>query len=478
VKELTGLLATFSLLVIFYLSLQNWRISVKTILILVVIEGALRKWLLPQSSQFIYFLKDIVLLGAYLRYYFFSPSESGFRIKGNPGAEALISVVLLVTGWCLFQAFNPSLGSPIIGIFGLRGYLFYIPLLWMLPNLFRSEEELYQFLRSYLLLVIPVGLLAIVQFFSPPSSPLNVYTQDIQLGVATFGDGNSINARVTGTFSYIVGYSTYAFFSFGLAVPLLIVKQSLWWRWATIAELVLILGTSFMSGSRGLYYSEILFLIGYVVAQLLTNPIVMNQLIKQFTVPVIAITSAILIWFQSAINALQYRITSNNDVSGRVMGGFTEPFDFIWIKGLDSYGLGATHQATPALRSALDLPIGENIPVFYEGEFGRIALEIGPLGFLLWYLLRIILIFLMWRTFIKLKRPLLRQLALSAFLIHTLHFSGQLVFNHTLLVYYWFLAGFIFLLPKLEQIETWKQQQKLLQLQNVSDAYFPDTSYR
>jgi hypothetical protein len=38
-------------------------------LILVVLEGALRKWVLPQASQFIYFLKDFVLIGAYLRYF-------------------------------------------------------------------------------------------------------------------------------------------------------------------------------------------------------------------------------------------------------------------------------------------------------------------------------------------------------------------------------------------------------------------------
>lgn len=474
-KDFIGVLAPVAILLILYLSVQNWRNSIKTILVLVVIEGVLRKWVLPQGSQFIYFLKDIVLIGAYLRYYIFSSTEKTFRIKGNSAAETIASVILLLTAWCLLQVFNPTLGSPIIGIFGIRGYLLYIPLIWMLPNLFRSEEELYRFLRAYLLLVIPVGLLAVAQFFSPPSSPLNVYAQDLKLDVATFGDGNSTNVRVTGTFSYIAGYSVYAIISFALLVPLLAVQQSRWWRWATMAELLLIIGTSFMNGSRGLFFSEILFLIGYFGAQLLTNLKTVVPLIKQFIVPIIAITVATITWFQPAINSLLFRINSNNDLSSRISGSFIKPFEFMKLKGLDSYGTGATHPAVSVLRSILNLPLGETIPVYYESEMGRIVLEIGPIGFLLWYLLRLILIYLLWRTFLKLKRPLLRQLALSAFLIHALQFNGLLVFNHTLLVYYWFLAGFIFLLPRLEQIENWKQQQEFF---NGPDTYRPHTSYR
>ncbi|MEH1903999.1 MAG: hypothetical protein V7L04_21960 [Nostoc sp.] len=474
-KEYIAVLAPFAILLILYLSVQNWRTSIKTILVLVVIEGALRKWVLPQGSQFIYFLKDIVLIGAYLRYYIFSSTEKTFRVKGNSAAETIASVILLLTGWCLLQVFNPSLSSPIIGIFGIRGYLLYIPLIWMLPNLFRSEEELYKFLRSYLLLVIPVGLLAVVQFFSPPLSPLNVYTQDIKQDIATFGDGNSTSVRVTGTFSYILGYSVYAIISFGLLVPLLAIQQSQWWRWATIAELLLIIATSLMNGSRSVFYTEILFLIGYFGAQLLTNLKTAILLIKQFTVPIITVAVATVTWFQSAINSLLFRINSNHDISGRISGSFIEPFEFMKLKGLDSYGPGATHPATSVLRKILNLPLRETIPVYYESEMGRIVLEIGPIGFFLWYLLRVILIYLLWRTFLKLKRPLLRQLALSAFLIHAIQFSSQIVFNHTLLVYYWFLAGFIFLLPRLEQIENWKQQQEYF---NDSETYRADTSYR
>ena len=94
----------------------------------------------------------------------------------------------------------------------------------MLPNLFQSEEELYKFLRSYLLLVIPVGILGIAQFLSPPSSPLNIYANEEGLAKATFGATNLV--RVTGTFSYLSGYAVYLIVSFGLLIPMLSINQS------------------------------------------------------------------------------------------------------------------------------------------------------------------------------------------------------------------------------------------------------------
>ena len=53
------------LLLIVSLSSLNWRRSLKTVLVLVVLEGALRKWVLPQASDLLYFLKDFILINAF-----------------------------------------------------------------------------------------------------------------------------------------------------------------------------------------------------------------------------------------------------------------------------------------------------------------------------------------------------------------------------------------------------------------------------
>ena len=467
-KLLIGLVA---ILVIIYISSLNWRRTLKALFALLIIEGAVRKWVLPQASDLIYFLKDFVLLGAYLSYYGSSASARRLPIKNDP----ITIIIFLVAAWCLFQAFNPSLGSPMVGFFGMRGYLFYLPLMWIIPTLFQSEEELYKFLRSHLLFLVPVCLLGIAQFFAPASSPLNVYAPGEVTSAATFGVTSSV--RVTGTFSYISGYSVYLLVCFSLLIPLLASSQYKWWKLASVIEIFLLTVNSFMTGARGLIIGEVLFLFGYLFFLAFTRPISTVRFLRQLLPLAIVVAIVAPIWFRPAINAFWLRTTSNQDVSGRIVGSFTQPFEFIKYKELDGYGTGATHQAAPALKKALGLPSGEVIPTYYESEMGRVILELGPVGFFLWYGLRVSIIIALWLVFWKLKRAFLRHLALAAFIIQVIQINGQLVFHHTFSIYYWFLSSFIFLLPRLEQVENWHREQQLLQ-EDVSSTYFPDSPYQ
>lgn len=440
---------------IIYVSSLNWRRAVVAALVIAVLEGALRKWVLPQASQLIYFLKDFVLLGAYISY-FTAPKATGhYKIRNS----TVLFLIRLMFAWCVFQAFNPSLGSPIIGFFGLKNYFFYMPLMWMLPSMFSTEEDLYRFVRSYMVLLIPVALLAIAQFFSPPDSPLNVYAWgEESLGIAVGGDLKSV--RVTGTFSYIVGYTVYFGACLCLLLPLLSLSQPPLWRWLTIGELLLIAATSFMTGARGFIITAVFLIGGFIAFQGSSGFSALYRTVKKLVLPGLIAFVVVAFGFQSAVNSLWLRFTQNQDLSQRITGGSLEAFTNFQFKGLDGFGVGATFQANPIIRSLLGLPPGEEIPVFFEGEMGRIALEVGPIGFFLWYGIKLFLLFLLFRTFWTLKRPFLKQLALSAFLLQVVNFTGQLVNNHTANLYHWFFFGFIFLLPQLEQNATWQASQR------------------
>ena len=461
----------FAGVIIFYLSALKWRQSVKAVFLLLVFEGALRKWVLPQASEMIYFLKDVVLLGAYLNFYGFSAPKEKLP---NP-AKVVNILIFIAMGWCIFQVFNPSLGSPLVGIFGLRGYLIYIPLIWIIPYLFDSEDEFYKFLRSHLLLTIPTGIIGIIQFFSPPKSFINAYANEAAVGKATFGAMSSV--RITGMFAYINNYALYLVVCFGLLIIMLSVKQSRGWLIVSLIELFLVSVNSFMTGSRTTILSEALFVLGYLLARGLTKPIAALRLINKLILPIIIISMASFIWFRPAIDAFWMRTSSSHDVSGRITSSFTEPLEFSQYKELDGYGTGATHQATPTIRLSLDLPQGEKIPVYFEPEMGRILLELGPIGFIFWYGLRLSILIMLLHTFWNLKRPFLRLLALAAFLIQIIQFNGFLVFHPTFVVYYWFLSSFIFLLPRLEQIENWQKEQQLWQ-EYVLSSYLPESPYR
>lgn len=468
------LIALIAVLLIFYISCLDWRRSVKTALVILVLEGALRKWVLPQASEMIYFLKDLILFGAYFQYYGLSPIRKNLPLIKTPFINILLGIVF---GWCLFLSFNPSLGSIVVGIWGLKNYFYYIPLMWMLPNLFQSEEELYKFLRSYLLLVIPVGILGMAQFVSPVSSPLNIYApgQESSVGIATFG-GYNRTVRITGTFSFVNNYTAYLLVNFGLIIPFLSIEQPKWWRRATIVELLLVIGNSLMTGSRTPVIGSVLFIIGYFGAKTLVQPTRLWHLIGLFFPPALIVVVGGSIVFRSALKNFSRRAAAGKDIVERILLGFAEPIQGMQFKGPDSYGPGAVHPATGVLRRVLGLPYGEAPPVNYESEMGRIMLEIGPLGFMLWYGLKIAIAIKLWLTFWKLRRPFLRELALAAFLIQAVWFTGQHVFHVTFSLYYWFLSGFIFLLPYLEQVENWRQQQ-LLQQYNDEISYLPDSSH-
>lgn len=462
------LIGVIALLAIIYLSFSYWKSAIKTVLLLVVIEGALRKWVLPQASELIYFLKDFVLVGAYIRYYGTLVFQRKLAIKNS-----LVNVMcFLAAGWCIFQAFNPSLGSPIVGIFGFKAYFFYTPLMWILVDVFESESELYQFLRWHLLLIFPVGILGIFQFFSPPSSPINSYAPGLEAigGVATF----SKFARITGSFAYINNYALYLIVCFGLLIPFLSINQSRWWKLATIGEIFIVVVNLAMTGSRNPVISSVLFLCCYLGANFITNPSRALRLFRQFLPIAIIVSIAAFIWFKPAIDAFWNRASSNTDVSHRIENTFTEPLRFFEYKDIDGYGTGATHGATQTLRNVLGLPPGETIATGFEAEMGRIALDLGPIGFTLWYGFRVIIIFALWQVFWQLQRPFLKNLAIAACLIQAIQIVGQVVTLHTFSVYYWFLSSFIFLLPKLERRENFYRDLQLFN-ENVQSPYLPDS---
>jgi hypothetical protein len=415
----------------------DWRKTVKLALVTVVLEGMLRKWILPQASDLIYFLKDIILLIAYVKYYSIPNPQYHSR-------KSFINLMIFISfAWGLFQVFNPNLGSPIVGWFGLKAYFFYIPLIWIMPTLFRNQEELYIFLRNYLLLVIPIGILAIVQYFSPASSPLNIYAGGVEANAFVGG-----NPRVTGTFSYLSGYAVYLSFCLAIIIPVLFYQQTKIWNILTIAELILIVGTSFMTGARGLIIFEILFFGGYFGVLAITSFKKTWRSIKKFILPAILALAIVPRYFAKAIDALNTRFTTSSDsMNARIANSFNIKWD-----QFEAYGIGASHPAVGALNRTLKLPPGRPLPPL-ESEMMKVVTELSIIGFILWSVLRLAVVFSLFKLSRQLKTSFLTNLALSAFLFHAIQFTGQIVNNHVMNIYYWFLGGFVFLLPELKRRE-------------------------
>src|SRR5439155_15292527 len=122
-------------------------------------------------GQFIYLAKDILLLGAYAGFFLPRVLRHQPRALRHP-----VTMPLLLFGVvAVFELANPLLPNLAIGLFGLKAYLVYAPLLYLVPYAFRETSELRRFLMTFVLLAFVPLTLGIVQFLAPADSLLNRY---------------------------------------------------------------------------------------------------------------------------------------------------------------------------------------------------------------------------------------------------------------------------------------------------------------
>jgi hypothetical protein len=417
---------------------HRWRQAVQAALVLLIFEGAIRKWLFPSSQDLVYFAKDVVLLGAYVGY-LLSRDRERIRVPPMP----LLKIALGFTAALgLLEMFNPHLPNIMVGAFGFKAYFYYIPLFYLIPAVFPTDEEMKLFLRRYALIAIPVGLLGIAQFFSPASSALNTYARSNDMGeVITFG--SSAFVRVTSTFSFITGYNSYLL---STAILLLALLGEGLWRFRKNLGLFAAFGMAglgmMMTGSRGPVFilAAILPLywwLGVVrerggvkaAARLLIGGAIVGALLSNYG--------------GEAMGAFQGRASGGlEDVFDRITLPFRSPFLTLSDAGLGGYGIGATHQTASAL--ARDVPPYSWLDgLIVEVESGRVMLELGPIGFFLVYFIRIYLILFSFRQVFRLRTRFHRAIAVSCFLYFLAQLPGTVIFDVTSGLFFWFYAGLL-----------------------------------
>ncbi|HXM69887.1 MAG TPA: hypothetical protein VN970_02045, partial [Thermoanaerobaculia bacterium] len=119
-------------------AMANWRPAVQVVMVLLVLEGAIRKWLFLGAQDLIYLGKDVLLIGAYLG---FLRQRSQLRDRPPP-LPALYSLLAIGAAFGLFQISNPRLPNILVGVFGFKAYFLYVPLLFVIPAAFDSDQDL------------------------------------------------------------------------------------------------------------------------------------------------------------------------------------------------------------------------------------------------------------------------------------------------------------------------------------------------
>ncbi|MCB1228033.1 MAG: hypothetical protein KDK99_19665 [Verrucomicrobiales bacterium] len=431
-------------------SYSHWRAAVKVAFVAVLLEGAIRKWILPQGQEMVYFLKDIFLVGAYLKFYLApDPDIRAYRLK-VPATILSICAVLVC-----FSALNPNINSGILSLYGIKIYFMYLPLTFMMPYLFRTEQEMTRQLTWYALLAIPICILGIIQWQSGKFSMMNTFAGDAgdeiitEHGATGFGFGDK--ARITGTFSYITGHATFVIFFSTLCLVLLSLKETRF-KWAIIGVcLPLLAGNALMNGSRASLVT--LAFVGFGMLLASTTGRIGSS--KHFTV--VLMTGAL-----AAIMGIGYLFTeawtywetrfefSGDNLKTRIID---HPY-FAITNALEDgggfgYGIGTAHPATDAIRKKLNLGSPDEAVPVYDNELGQVLVELGIVGFCAWYLMRFVLVLLAWNSFLQSPPGPVRAMSLVGVLITGPFLLMSVVYNHTANFFIFALAGFA-LIPLLE----------------------------
>jgi hypothetical protein len=430
----------------FLWALQRWQKGTQAVMVLLILEGAIRKWVFPESQQLIYFAKDVLLLGCYAGYVR-DQAPRRYRISVPP---FLVLLLALAASWGALEVFNPQLPNALVGILGFKAYFFYVPLMFVLPACFANDQELATFLRRYCLLAVPVAMVGMMQFVSSPQSAVNAYATGGGEGAEIVTFGSSEHVRVTGTFAFITGYTSYLV---ATATLLLAVLGASRWKFSVNRRLYLALALCLvgmlMTGSRGPVLAlAVMFPFYWYLAVMREGDA--GVTVGRAGLALGVVIGCVAIFGGEALTAFVGRASGSSDLVERLSSPFRAPLRILPDAGLLGYGIGSTHQMARAAAPSI-IPYSWLRGLNTELETGRIMLELGPLGFLLLYLIRLGLVLVAYRLAWSLRTRFHRALAVGAFLYFLVQLVGSPVFDVTTGVYYWFFAGLMLLAARLDR---------------------------
>jgi hypothetical protein len=362
-------------------SLRTVRILIWVYMVLLIVEGALRKWALPGLSDPLLVVRDPVALAIYyfaLRARNF-PNNTWLVLLGLIGVPSALLTLLTLYSYFPFKAIL------LADIYGFRSNFFHLPLIFVIASAL-NLEDVKKVGRWTLLLMIPMAVLMALQFQSSPDSFINK-TVGAGEGLQLTTSGGKI--RPPGTFSFISGPVFYlsvtmAFLIYG------VLNKGLYKRWLLFASAAgLLIGVT-VSGSRACVLAVVLVVMAILVI-LVVQPSAVNKvggtLLALVVISLIAIR---LPFFREGVHVLSDRFVDSAEVAETtVVGGiidrmiheFTEPLSYLSKIPLTGYGLGL------GTAGGARFLVGQGTILLTENEWGRIIAESGPilgLAFILW----------------------------------------------------------------------------------------------
>ena len=413
--------------------------------LLAIFEGALRKYVLPEFGQYIFFVRDPFVAWAYV-----IATRAGLWPRGEvlwrvTQWAALLGVVLLI----LQLAFGPPSDLRLLlGVYGWRAYFFYTPLAFLVGAQF-EREDLLRLARLTLLLAVPISLLVAVQFFSAPGAAVNVGTADDKLLQFQGLVVDTTHVRPAGPFSSNVGQQQLDNTAFAMLLALVILPAA---RRRIVLPTLLagggaVLTCVALSGSRGTILQTAMILLFALPLALLVRDAATRA--RAALIPLVLGVGAVLLYpvvFPESFAAFTLRWTTaahdESDVGGvfgRALLGFTDFLrltDAVPPLGL---GLGFGGNAATLLKATID---GVRPDAYAETDYARHMVDLGVFFGVLYITFRLVFVAWLLRRVVRATRrsgdPLPMMLfAYAGYVI----LIGQITGNGSINLYGWLFSG-------------------------------------
>ena len=379
---------------------------------LLVLEGALRKWLLPSLAGPLLLVRDPIALAII----YLSWRQGLWRSQRWLVLWVWLAVLMLITG--LLALFSQSDQPLTILVYGLRTSLLHLPLVLLFPRIL-NQADLVRIARTMVLIALPIALLMVWQYNSSADAWVNRTTiQGGSLLTAVQG-----KVRPPGPFSFISGAAEY----FALLNAFLLagfVQRNLasWLLGLGLAATLIAAG---VSGSRLLIaYVQIVWLLGFVAILVLRpGSINFRTLITISFAILIAIVVIVVNPYRNTVEqgqeTTQLRIDQARGTDGGVVRRSGTLFQIpavVWDRTpLFGYGLGmGTNFAATTMGGSPGFLLIEN-------EWPRLIQESGALTGSLFILFRVGLCLHVGRlALLRLRRGDVLSIALFAASFHLL----------------------------------------------------------
>lgn len=349
---------------------------------LLLIEGALRKWVVPRLSNPLLLVRDPVLLGIYfyaIKAHVFPKNAwcvSLWIIGGLSALAIVLSPIFSFLPWSQMLA--------VVG-YGFRTNFMHLPLIFVIASVF-DQEDMKRFGWWIIILMIPMSLIMAAQFEASPESFIN--------RTAGLGEGEQLTAgggkiRPPGTFSFISG----PVFYISVATAFLIygaLSRAIYKNWLLILGGVAIVVGIVVSGSRSCVAS-VLVVVFAVAVIFFVRPRAVNRFGRTLVIIVIgAVIISRLPIFKEGVEIISNRFIESAEASEttvtrgmieRVISGFTEGLTHLDKVPFWGFGLGIGTNVGGRIL------IGRPAFLLNENEWSRVLGESGPflgLAFLLW----------------------------------------------------------------------------------------------